>query len=304
MSGQKRDESIVSRAEGLDSLPRPLRLRELPDDLRNDVLDALMESLSASVTPDVIGHGKKTIDDPWFRLLELKHTQFDHRHIDEFTPDLDRVVAELKAFILHQPYNRVLDLLQFLVRYDDHSGLPSHMARVPAHVLEKLTPVFEAHRAAYRFVGTTIEPIATEEEAEALKKTFADLATAEFAGARAQLGAASEALSRPGGARDAIREAVHAVESVARVLTGNPKAALSDALEVLKKKERIHPALEAGFQKLVAYTNDEHGLRHALDEEQADVGEGDAMRMLGSCAAFVSYLIGKARKHRLPPFER
>jgi hypothetical protein len=104
--------------------------------------------------------------------------------------------------------------------------------------------------------------------------------------------------------RYAIREAVHAVESVARVLTGNPKATISDALGVLKKEERIHPALEAAFQKLYAYTSDEHGLRHALNKEEADVDEPDAMYMVGSCAAFVTYLIGKARKYRLLPFER
>ncbi len=304
MSGANRDELTFSQAEGLDPLPRPLRLRELPSELRNDIFNALMESLSASVTPDFIYDEKKTINDPWLRLLAVKHTKFDHRPIDEFNPDLEDVVAELKTFILRQPYNRVLDLLQFLVRHDAHAGLPSLVAGVPAYVLEKLTPVFEEHQAAYRFVGTTITPIATEEEAEVLKKAFADLAVEEFGGARAQLRAAAEALSRPDGARDAIREAVHAVESVARVLTGNPKATLSDALGVLKKAERIHPALEAAFQKLYAYTSDEHGLRHALNKEAADVDEPDAMYMVGSCAGFVTYLIGKARKYGLPPFER
>ena len=304
MAGRRRDELTFSQAEGLDPLPRPLRLGELPNELRNDIFNALMESLSASVTADFIYDEKKTIEDPWLRLLALKHTKFDHRPIDEFNPDLDEVVAELKTFILRQPYNRVLDLLQFLVRNDEHSGLAHPLAGVPAYLLEKLTAVCEEHQAAYRFVGTTITPIATEEEVAVLKKAFADLATAEFGGARAQLRAAAEALSRPEGARDAIREAVHAVESVARVLTGNPKATLSDALGVLKKKERIHPALEAAFQKLYAYTNDEHGLRHALNKEEADVDEGDAMYMVGSCAGFVTYLIGKARKYRLPPVER
>ena len=63
---------------------------------------------------------------------------------------------------------------------------------------------------------------------------------------------------------------------------------------------KIHPALEAGFQKLYAYTSDEHGIRHALNRDGANVDEADAIFMLGACASFVSYLIGKARGGGLP----
>jgi hypothetical protein len=44
-------------------------------------------------------------------------------------------------------------------------------------------------------------------------------------------------------------------------------------------------------------TSDEKGIRHALlDEPVARVDETDALYLLGSCAAFVSYLINKARQ--------
>jgi hypothetical protein len=54
--------------------------------------------------------------------------------------------------------------------------------------------------------------------------------------------------------------------------------------------------MKRGFLSLHGYTSDENGIRHALLEEgAAKVAETDALFMIGACAAFVSYLINKAR---------
>jgi hypothetical protein len=53
--------------------------------------------------------------------------------------------------------------------------------------------------------------------------------------------------------------------------------------------------MKKGFASLYAYTSDEGGIRHALLEDAAKVDETDALFMLGACAAFVSYILNKAR---------
>ena len=56
-----------------------------------------------------------------------------------------------------------------------------------------------------------------------------------------------------------------------------------------------HPALNEGFEKLYGYTSNEQGVRHALlDQGQSNVGQDEAVFMLGACASFASYLW---RKH-------
>jgi hypothetical protein len=61
-------------------------------------------------------------------------------------------------------------------------------------------------------------------------------------------------------------------------------------------KIKIHRALKHGFGNIYGYTSDEKGIRHPLlDDEKANVDEADALFMIGACAAFVSYLINKAR---------
>jgi hypothetical protein len=149
-------------------------------------------------------------------------------------------------------------------------------------------------RAAYRVLEErTIVPVGSDAELETLKRAFADLAATEFHGARAHLRNAAEELTT-GRYADSIRESIHAVESVARTLAQDGK--LSNALAKLEQSAKIHGGMKAGFNSLYGYTSDEQGIRHAhLNEPTAQPDETDALFMIGACAAFVSYLIGKAR---------
>lgn len=93
---------------------------------------------------------------------------------------------------------------------------------------------------------------------------------------------------------DSIRESIHAVESVARLL--EPSGDFSKAIKKLETSAKIHGAMKKGFKNLYGYTSDEKGIRHPLlDDGKAATDEYDALFMIGACAAFVSYMINKAR---------
>jgi hypothetical protein len=75
-----------------------------------------------------------------------------------------------------------------------------------------------------------------------------------------------------------------------------PTGDFSKALAKLESKVKMHGALKSGFSSIYGFTSDEKGIRHALLEADAPaVDETDALFMIGACAAFVSYLINKAR---------
>jgi hypothetical protein len=93
--------------------------------------------------------------------------------------------------------------------------------------------------------------------------------------------------------RNSIKESISAVESIARDLTGMPKATLADALKVLERDNRLHPALKEGFLRLYGYTSDEGGIRHAMLEEP-NLGAADAKYWLMSCTSFINYLKARA----------
>ena len=80
-----------------------------------------------------------------------------------------------------------------------------------------------------------------------------------------------------------------AVEAMARIVSGNPKATLGDALKVLERNGKLHPSLKESFVKLYGYTNDDDGIRHAMLDEP-NLTQADAKYFLLTCTSFVNYL--------------
>ena len=67
---------------------------------------------------------------------------------------------------------------------------------------------------------------------------------------------------------------------------------LGAALSNLRNQGLLeHPALYQGLERLYGYTSDEQGVRHSLlDQGQSNVGQDEAVFMLGACASFASFL--------------
>lgn len=70
---------------------------------------------------------------------------------------------------------------------------------------------------------------------------------------------------------------------------------LEPALTSLECHVLLHPVLKNAFGALYAYTSNKQGDRHALlNRTDAQVGQDEAVFMLGACASFASHL---SRKH-------
>jgi hypothetical protein len=95
--------------------------------------------------------------------------------------------------------------------------------------------------------------------------------------------------------RNAVKEAISAVEGIVKIIEGVRGGGLSSALNALSKRIEIHPAFKEGLEKLYGFTSDEDGVRHAIMDEP-NVGEEDARFMIVACSAAVNWIIAKADK--------
>jgi hypothetical protein len=277
---QERKRLTFEQAEGAEPLPTQLKLKELSPALRAAAWKLVLKSIEQSTHSGAFG---AYIADPWKQILEDRHVYRLHRPVDEFTNELGDVTNGLKPVFMAGDYTAVLGILQDVIR---HPTCPHQFA-------DRVEGVLKFARAAYRVLDRTIVPIGSDAERETLERAFADLASSEFHGARKHLRSAAEQLTA-GHNADSIRESIHAVESVVRVL--EPKGDFARALARLDAKVNIHGAMRAGFGSLYGFTSNEKGIRHPLLEvPAANVDETDALFMIGACAAFVSYLINKAR---------
>ncbi len=288
-----RKKLTFEQAEGAAPLPSQLKLKEVSQQLRSLVWLIFHGELQAATRTESMGGVPPWIGDPWVSILRDWWVFHHHRMVDEFDSSARQLTKLIKDQIAMGTYTDVLGLVQFVLRHPKR----------PRGLETRFADAFELARAAYRVVdGTTIVPFSTEEEHAAIRLAFSDLAAPELSGARKHLRTAADELSA-GNYAESVRGSIDAVESVARVLDPG-SATLDPALKRLAAKVRLHPALVAGFGKLYGYTSDEKGVRHALlDEPTSPVDETDALYMFGSCAAFVTYLVRKARAAGLLPDE-
>jgi hypothetical protein len=260
------------QAEGAAPLPAQLKPKEISRQLRVKLWHVLYAHMHGSVD-------RNSFCGDWENVLFDMHVDYHSRMPDEFNNNARFIIAELKTIFETGDYITVFGTLQWFLRH----------ARCPLWLSEQISGELAAAGAAYHVVdGDTIAPIGSEAERDTLMRTFVDLAASEFNGARAHLRKAAEELTA-GRYADSVRESIHAVESVARLL--EPTGDFSKALSRLEKSAKIHGAMRAAFGSLYGYTSDEMGIRHPLlDDATAKVDEADALFMIGACAAFVSYL--------------
>jgi len=154
---------------------------------------------------------------------------------------------------------------------------------------EELNLILEREMSGYRVRNSLVVPISDPTELSAIEEALA--IPEPFAGARCHITDALEKLSlKPvPDLRNAITEAISAVESAARVVTGRDKATLADGLKALEKHKEIHSALKEAWLHLYGYTSDEQGLRHAMTDVP-DIDFATAKYMVVSRAAFVNLL--------------
>jgi hypothetical protein len=280
---EDRKQLSFEQAEGAEPLPSQLKLKEVSQQLRAPLWRLVYGSMAQSKQVPAHGSGDY-LGPPWAIILMDMHTLRHHRMADDFANKFRTLTAEAKNVFEHGDYVAVFGWLQWVLR----------RPQCPAGFSDSINFALHNGHAAYRVLEKrTIVPIGSDAEFETLKRAFADLAKTEFHGARAHLHNAATELTS-GHNADSIRESIHAVESVVKVL--EPSGDFKKALAKLESKFKMHGALKSGFTAIYGFTSDEGGIRHALLEAGAPaVDETDALFMIGACAAFVSYLINKAR---------
>ena len=278
-----------SQRHGYEPLPEPMRLKEISDDLRREIANAVRSHLS-----DMFDE----------RYVERVLGQFLKISEGEIDTNYNIVQDAFREIISRYEFNKVLDLLEIMFSevHDTHILITKIGEVHDAHTLiTKIGRLFDDHAAAY-WLDTSRRPYrffprASEEQGEATRRAVETVARGGMDGASAHLRQATEHLNA-GRYADSIVDSIHAVESVAREIDPESGKTLGPALKSLERAGMLkHPALKGAFDKLYNYTNAEQGLRHALlDRDAADVGLDEAMFMFGACASFAAYLTAKRRR--------
>ena len=268
-----------SQAQGYEELPQRLKLEELSEVARTKIWNTLFPRL------DIDYHGQLR-DDRWIEILVDAHTELDNLPVDEW--GVGSVVGDLRDTIMTRPFNKVFDLIQFILRH-------SHC---PTELVDGMKKAFEKGMVAYVIDDSgppTIFPACTKAEGQFLAEALHTLQQGGLRTAEGLFRNAAAAINRRNWT-GSVDNSISAAESVARTLEPGANT-FGEVLRELRRNPSLwSPQLVQAMQNIWNYTNQRNtGIRHGSPEPtDENVGVEEALFMLGTCAAVASYLW---RKH-------
>lgn len=264
-----------SERKGLRPASQTIQTESMNDALRNSVWNALDVSIWSTENYIYKQHGDPFIQ-PFSKALWFHYFK---KPIDSRPDRASKILGEIRDYFFSCDWNEVYDFLEFVVGYYERSK-----PRLP----ELLNGIFERELSAYRLVSGQVTDITNSQELEMLTLALED---SRFTAVASHLQRALELYSSRENPdyRNSIKESISAVEAIARIVSGNPKATLGDALKEIEKRGALHSALKEGFMKLYGYTSDEAGIRHAM-LDKPNLTAADARYFLLSCTSFANYL--------------
>ena len=261
-----------------------LQLESISDALRNSIWNFLHSIYSEG-------------DGGWREPAEALSQWFFKLPVDELPIYNLRRREWIKGKFYGLEWHQTYDFVEFIATYQGRRRSTEFDTETMHRVLNR---IFETEHSGYRFLGGELSPISNAAEVDAITAAVSISAATGLAGAQTHLKTALQLLGKRPVAdyRNAVKESISAVESVAKQLSKNDTQGLAGALDELAKKVPIHGALKSAFVKLYGYTSDADGIRHAILDEP-DVDFDEAKYMVVACSAFVNYLAGKAHTARL-----
>jgi hypothetical protein len=212
----------------------------------------------------------------WFRFYKLP--------VDQIPEGGKEVVEFIRHAFYRYNWLEIIEFIEFHLETDDYSQ--------DEQFAELLNLVLEEENEAYRVVSKQVVCITDETELTVLQE--ASSYTDEFSNVSAHIKTALKLFSDHSAPdlRNAIKEAISAVESACKIVSGSPKATLGQAL---KQIPDLPGQMQEAFTKLYGYSSNANGIRHALMDDPK-LTKAEAKFMIVACASFANYLIDSSRK--------
>jgi len=269
-----------SQRIGVIPATKAMQAEAMDQDLRNRLWSVMILFIWQNYPENYELHLKQT---NFYSLVFRIYMNHLKRPIDEIDDYWPYVLKHFRKHFMAAEWHVAYSFLELISELNPLSD--------KAEFITACNNILQSENSAYRFVDGKLAEIQSKEEIEEIE-TAIEIA-GQFSGVKGHLQTALGFLTDKTNPdyRNSIKESISAVESLARHITGDPKATLGAALNVMEKKHHLEPTVKAAFSKLYGYANDADGIRHSSMEDASTVTKADARFMLICCSAFVNFTI-------------
>jgi hypothetical protein len=278
-----------SQRIGKRQIKTVLQVDSMDTDLRNRIWNSILEDFIGNLS-SYNGNYEESDLGYIYRLLWKEFFNYPMDKLPTWNSGIIKVDTSdvqdmLRDWFYKAEWFEVYDLLEFFSSLDNN-GLNISFD-------EKCNRGLKKELSAFRVIKGKVVQITSEEEILEIEQAIND--TNVWKSVNTHLVSALELLAdrKNPHFRNSIKESISAVEALCKIITGNSSATLGEGLTLIEKKHFLHAALKKSFSSLYGYTSDSSGIRHALLENDTEVGFEEAKFMLVSCSAFINYLKSK-----------
>ncbi|EOQ90310.1 hypothetical protein LEP1GSC202_0347 [Leptospira yanagawae serovar Saopaulo str. Sao Paulo = ATCC 700523] len=282
----KKIRDLFSYREKKKTLNESIQLDTIRDESKNVIWSILFEDFWEEIERDTGRYskqqsffydGRNRWSKEYFKYYWIRILQ---KPIDEFPDDWGHFYSILRKDFFNSNLFEIFDFLELILKTIDH---PFFIKKL----VENLNYAFEQENIQFRIIGSNVTSITNDLEISSINETL----ESEYSAVSKHMDLAISMLFSRNSPdyRNSIKESISGVEAICKIISKKDKATLSDALTLIEKKYRIHPALKLSLEKLYNYTSDEKGIRHSLLSDQ-EISFNEAKFMLISCSNFINYL--------------
>jgi hypothetical protein len=280
---------LFSQRKGLKPVKSVFQIDSMDDELRNSLWNAFYIFFWKPYnSPEITGTTRAT--DKYEILIRYLWIYYFKKPLNDVPIIAESAIDVFKRYFFDCKWHEVYDFIEFSQKaYPD--------VQLSDRFRQYCNVVLEREISAYRFVDNVITQITNESEIAEIEKAIVTISPLQLV--NTHISRALELLSDRTAPdyRNSIKESISAVEGICKLITGDNKATLGQALTKIEDKKivELHTSLKEGFKQLYGFTNDAAGIRHAI-KDGTTVSFEDAKFMLVSCSAFVNYLIAQSAK--------
>jgi len=283
-----------SKRQGIGVCSGPLIFDDAPQTLRVGIWNLIEDSVNYDSLPVLLP--------PYEALYKKVTSHFRIKRVSGYTYD-----SLLKNMVCGRlAWNEVFDLIEFLfvqVSYHEYEERENNWMTIPEKIgsaryeyTKKANELLSSENVGWRLSKGHLERVGSEIlDREIVENVRKLLQGRNFAGPSNQFNKALGFFSRRPNPdlENCVKEAVGALEGLARVLLKNNKITLGDAIKELVGKKVIRRPLDKTLHVLYGFVSSEPGSRHgAYDLSSLDIPEAELV--LYSSAACMLFLTRKS----------
>ena len=195
------------------------------------------------------------------RLARQIWLNFYKKRIDKIPQDWDSFLSFVEIKFFNGLWYEIYDLIEFLEQNFGDQKPPL----MDVTFAKACNSVLEKERSAWRIIGAQVSRVSSDVEIAAIEQ--AELLDGRLAPVSIHIRAAVAKMSdrQAPDYRNSIKESISAVEGICKIIGGNTKAELAEALRCIEKKGiLLDGAIVSAFKSIYGFTSNSQGIRHAL----------------------------------------